>query len=83
MSDQDLSTYTEMVDVLERLPQIVRDARRARGISLRAVGRESGISNPALSQFENGHHTLGGAHTIRLLKWLDQTTPTPGSESRP
>ena len=72
MSD-DLTTYADMADVLERLPQIVRDARRARGVSLRAVGREAGISNPALSQFENGHHTLGGAHTVRILRWLDQS----------
>jgi hypothetical protein len=76
----ELSTYGELADLLEALPLIVREARRARRATLVDVTEQTGIAQSTLSRLErptlrtrrNGDTSaisLGNA--IILLRWLD------------
>lgn len=68
----DLTTYAELAELLEQLPMIVREARRAQRVTLRVVADETGLSPSTLSRLDrgNGEISLGGA--IAILRWLDQ-----------
>lgn len=68
MSDA-LTTYGEMLDVLEHLPLILRETRRQRGVSQRACARQTGTSFSTISRVENGEDcTLSNA--MALLRWI-------------
>lgn len=65
------TAYAELAQVIDRLPMLVREARRARGVSIRAAGRQMGLSFSTVSRFENGEGvTLNNA--VLVLRWLDQ-----------
>lgn len=67
-----LTTYAELADVLRNLPLLLREARRARGLSLREAGRQLGMSFATVSRAEQGED-LVMSNTTRILAWLDQT----------
>lgn len=78
MSDGRLSTYTEFATLVEQLPILIRERRRAKGLSLRDAGLEIGVSFSTVTRMESG----GDASTVSLvavLRWLDRDpsrTPT-------
>lgn len=78
MPGEILTGYAEIIDVIENLPLIVREARRARGISLRQASEEIGISFSTLSRFEGRTEKVVGIQlepVLLILDWLDQTEP--------
>lgn len=48
------SSYSDLAAVIESLPLLVREARRARGLSVRAAAAQVGCSFSTISRFENG-----------------------------
>ena len=50
-----------------RLGQTLRTARESASLSLRQVEKLTGISNPYLSQLENGHTTNPSPHVLAKL----------------
>lgn len=71
-----LSTYGELVDVIDLLPRLLREIRRLRGLSLRDAADEIGVAFNSLSRFERGQDILL-SNAVSVLRWLDQPTSTP------
>lgn len=70
MSTGRQTTYTELAGVLTSLPLLVREARRARGLSIRAAAKQIGCSFSTVLRFENGEDcNLSNAQL--MLSWLD------------
>lgn len=66
------TTYGELATILERLPDLIRDSRRARGLSLRAAAKEIGVQNSTLLRIEGGEG-FNSKQAVPLLRWLDLT----------
>lgn len=71
MSTPSLSTYAEIVDVLDKLPSIVREARRQRRMSTRAAAKAVGCSFSTINRIENGQDA-NLSNAVAVLRWLDQ-----------
>lgn len=65
-----LTTYTELAEVLEQLPILIRAEQRRRGVSLRQIARECDTSFSTVSRFGNGHD-INLSNAVTLLRWLD------------
>lgn len=63
------ASLAEVVAVLEDLPNMLRLARRMRGLSLRDVTDQSGIGFNTLSRLERGRE-VSLANAVALLRWL-------------
>jgi len=77
----DLTPYPELAEVLASLPFLLREARRARGLSQRAAAKQMGVSFSTISRVENGED-LVLSNTVAILRWLDArpgTTPRPST----
>ena len=72
-----LTPYAELAGILDRLGQLVADARRARGLSLRIAARQVGIHYTRMHGIERGEQKPSHATTVALLRWLDTTTDEP------
>jgi DNA-binding transcriptional regulator YiaG len=68
------SSYGELADVLDALPLLVREARRARRLSVRATATQLGCSFSTVSRFENGKD-VNLSNAAALLRWLDRPSP--------
>jgi ribosome-binding protein aMBF1 (putative translation factor) len=68
-----LRSYTELIEILQSLPLLVRETRRARGLNLRDAADEIGFSFNTLSRFERGQHDLQLSNVVMLLRWLDSS----------
>jgi transcriptional regulator with XRE-family HTH domain len=65
----ELSSYTELAEVLASLPMLLRETRRARRLSLRAAATEIGCSFSTIARFEAGD----GVHSdflVAAVRWL-------------
>lgn len=71
MNDQP-TPYTELADVLDGLPLLVREARRARGLSLRAAADQIGIGFATVSRIEGGND-CALSNAVAVVRWLDLT----------
>jgi transcriptional regulator with XRE-family HTH domain len=69
-----LSTYSELAEVIDSLPLLVRERRRQMRLSVRAAAAEVGVAPSTLSRVENGAGYDSGSLTA-ILRWLDSTTP--------
>lgn len=65
-----LRSYTELGEMLAHLPITVKEIRRMRGLSLRDVCAESGVSLNSLSRFERGISDLQCSSVIKLVGWI-------------
>lgn len=65
---------TEAIDLLEKLPMLLRDTRSARGLSLRDVERQTGVSNAVVSHMERGIGEPSMRNAIAILRWLTKVT---------
>jgi ribosome-binding protein aMBF1 (putative translation factor) len=63
--------YAELADLIGSLPLLIREARRARQLSLRAAARELGVSFSTISRMENGED-CALSNAVAVLRWLDQ-----------
>lgn len=62
--------YDELADVLANLPLLVREARRARGLSLRAAAKEIGVAFSTITRLEHGEDVVL-SNAVVVLRWLD------------
>lgn len=62
--------YDEVATILEHLGLIIRETRRARGLTLREMGRQVPCSYSALSRMESGAGNLNRDNLIAVLRWL-------------
>lgn len=79
-----LTPYTELAEVVASLPILLREARRARRLSMRAAAREMGISFSTVYRIEQGED-CAMSNAMTVLRWLDQrpaTTDADGGDSR-
>lgn len=51
----------------ETFGEVIRDARKSKGISLREMARRINVSHPYLSQLENGHNSNPSLNIIQKL----------------
>lgn len=77
------TSYVEMADVVDNLGLIVREARRARRLSLRAAAVQIGVGFTSLSRIESEINGCNTDTLIQVLHWLDQPTTPPTAEPRP
>lgn len=63
-------TGDALAAIVQELPERVARYRRARGLSLRQVEAESGVSFSTVARIENGM-ICNITNVIRLLTWLE------------
>ena len=68
------TSYEELAAVLDALPVLVREARRARRLSARAAGAEIGISYSVINRLEQGDSAPGLANVTAIVRWLGKGT---------
>jgi ribosome-binding protein aMBF1 (putative translation factor) len=73
--------YRELASVIASLPVLLREARRARGLSLRAAAKQLGMSFSTVTRIEAGED-CALSNATAVLKWLDQTAPEPVLDQR-
>ena len=66
------TSYRELADMLGMLPVLLREARRARGLSGRAAAADIGMNFSTLNRIEAGARFNSDA-LFPILRWLDQT----------
>ena len=67
-------TYAVAIDALTSLPAAITAMRRSRGVSLRAVAREAGVSFSTVTRMEHGEDaTIGSA--VAMMRWLIAPAP--------
>lgn len=71
MADDQLTTYTELAEVIENLPLLVRETRRSRGLSGRAAAKQAGMNFTTLSRVEHGED-MRASSLQAILRWLDR-----------
>lgn len=82
MNDQP-TPYPVLAEVLASLPLLVREARRARGLSVRATAAQLGLSASTISRAETGKD-LVLSHAVAMLRWLDaRSDPNPVHSDTP
>lgn len=70
MADKDaLSSYAELIDVIEHLPVLVRETRRRKGLSLRAAGELIGVGFNTIKRFEDGD-VVHSKNLVALLRFV-------------
>lgn len=65
-----LTAYAELADVLEALPLLVREARRARELSIRSAGAQMGVDPTTVHRIEQGEVATNIKIAVRALRWL-------------
>ena len=66
------TSYSELADLLDSIPMLVREARRQRRISAREAARQIGFSFATLDRIEHEKGDLVVGNLTRVLRWLDQ-----------
>lgn len=69
-----LTPYGELADVIGHLPLLLREGRRARGLSVRAAARQLGCSFSTVSRMESGED-CALSNAVAVLRWLDRPVP--------
>jgi transcriptional regulator with XRE-family HTH domain len=72
----ELATFAEIVEVLDTLPVILRNARRTRRLSVREVARQTGLSFSTISRMENAEE-FTSVSLRAVLAWLDAPADAP------
>jgi ribosome-binding protein aMBF1 (putative translation factor) len=71
MTDREpLTSYSELADVLASLPLLLREARRARGLSTRRAGAEIDCAFSTVHRIEQGEDCVL-SNAVAVLRWLD------------
>lgn len=64
-----MTSYSELADVIVALPVLVRERRRALGLSLREAARQNGVAFNTLARIERGED-FNSRCLPTLLLWL-------------
>jgi len=75
MSTGAQTTYSELAQVLAALPILLREARRARKLSIRATAREMDMSFATVNRIESGEDCVL-SNAVTVLRWLDGQVPS-------
>ena len=76
MARDRLISYAELASVLDNLPLLLREARRARGLSVRAAAELiDGVSFNTLSRLERGRD-VNLSNATAIMRWLEQPAPS-------
>ncbi|GII63572.1 hypothetical protein Skr01_36570 [Sphaerisporangium krabiense] len=67
----DLAPYAELAEVIAALPLLLREARRARGLSQRAAAKRMGLAASTVHRVEKGHNCVL-SHAATILRWLGE-----------
>lgn len=70
-SDCELTSYAEMIEVVQNLHMLVRERRRARRLSMRAAAGEMAIPVSVLHRMHNGSG-VSLENLVMILNWLDR-----------
>lgn len=65
-----LTPYSELAGLLDRLPFLLREARRARRLTLRVAATQAGVAYATLYRVESGEDCQLST-VLALLRWLD------------
>jgi transcriptional regulator with XRE-family HTH domain len=76
---EELSPYSELAEVLTALPLLLREARRARGLSQRAAAEQIGFTFATVSRIEAGRDGMV-SNALAVLRWLDTRPPAVGEQ---
>lgn len=76
MSDGVLTSYSELADVLDSLPLLVRERRRADGLSLRAAAKQTDVGFNTIARLEKGDD-CSLTNAITLVRWLGTRPAAP------
>ena len=79
-AEQRPTPYAELAEVLDNMGLLLREARRARGLSFRAAAAQIGCSFSTVSRIEAGEDARWESYSA-VLRWLDQTHRPPRSSS--
>ena len=74
----DLTPYAELARLLGHLPLLLREARRQRRLSVRAAGRQLGMSFSTVSRIEAGED-CALSNALAVLRWLDTAGGEPNA----
>lgn len=69
-SDCELTSYADLADIVENLAFLVREKRRERRMSARAVAVEAGLSPSTLTRLDQGR-TVASDGLVALLRWME------------
>jgi transcriptional regulator with XRE-family HTH domain len=69
---RELAAYRELAAIVDTIPVLMRGARRARGLSLRAAAKELGMANSTLYRIEQGED-YSSRSLPSMLRWLGST----------
>jgi transcriptional regulator with XRE-family HTH domain len=74
------TSYTELAHVLDSLPLLIREARRARGLSLRSAAALIGTNASTIARIEQGE-AFNTSTAGPILRWLDARDTAARAES--
>lgn len=69
-SDCEMSSYGELLELLDALPMLVRETRRRRGMSMRAVQAATGVTASTIQRCEAGTQDVSLSNAKTLLRWV-------------
>ncbi len=69
-SDCEMSSYEELLNLLDGLPMLVRETRRRRGMSMRAVQAVTGVAASTIQRCEAGEQDVSLTNAKVLLRWV-------------
>ena len=69
-SDCEMSSYEELLNLLDGLPMLVRETRRRRGMSMRAVHAVTGVAASTIQRCEAGTQDVSLDNAKTLLRWV-------------
>lgn len=72
--DCELSTYTEIVEVLTNLRFLVRERRRRERISMRRLAEITGLAGSSIHRFEHGKD-VSTEGLLALVRWVGDLSP--------
>jgi len=64
------ATYGEIASVLDALPFLLRETRRARRLSQRAAAKQLGCSFSTVCRMESGED-CALSNAVAVIRWLD------------
>lgn len=67
--DATLTSYHELAAVLDSLPLLVREARRARRLSLRRAAEQMSVNATTIHRTESGE-APSVPSAVKMLRWL-------------
>lgn len=63
--------YSDLAAVLDALPQLARETRRSRRLSVRAAARQVGVAHSVIARVESGRSCVT-TNAARILRWMDR-----------